>query len=325
LDKYLSLVAPFPAGPGARILKGSRLLPFLVGLVLLAFALGSLSRSQPGGPSLLFNSYWLVYILYLTPLIALAAMVVMTFLLAYNWRLLSDALGYGMAGRRKQRKKQSRTLRIIVWMSAWLIAIEVLLQKCGGIFCKPSQDANFTPPIRQFVTGPGPGPVLPYVQAVSQLGSVVQTNWFSIAFLGLLAVSSVIIIRAVKVSWEESRENVVQIPGPSAEAISAVEDAIHILESQDATDPRTRIINCYQRMVQAAQHLGAPVTSDQTARELETAIRKMLMLRGPAINELTELFEEARYSLHPITERDGERAHQRLLSIAEEMKFPVSV
>jgi len=325
LDKYLSPIAPFPDGPGARILKGNRLLPFLVALPLLAFALGSLPRSQPGGPSLLFNSTWLIYILYLTPLIALGAMVVMIALLAYNWRLLSDALGYGMAGRRKRQKKQSRTIQIIVWMSAWLIAIEVLLQKCGGIFCKPSQNANLTPQIQQLVTGSGPGPVLPYIQAVTQLGSIVQTSWFSIAFIGLLVVSSVIIIRAVKVSWDESRGNVIQLPGPPAEGISAVEDAIRILESQEATDPRTRIINCYQRMVQAAQHLGAPVTSDQTARELETAIRRMLMLRGSAIKELTELFEEARYSLHPITERDGERAHQRLLSIAEEMKLPVSV
>jgi hypothetical protein len=252
-------------------------------------------------------------------------MVVMIILLAYNWRLLSDALGYGMAGRRKQQKKQSRTLQIIVWMSAWLIAIEVLLQKCGGIFCKPSQNANLTPQIQQLVTGSAPGPVPSYIQAVTQLGSIVQTSWFSIAFIGLLVVSSVIIIRAIKVSWDESRGNVMHIPGPPAEGISAVEDAIRILESQEATDPRTRIINCYQRMVQAAQHLGALVTSDQTARELETAIRKMLMLRGSALNELTELFEEARYSLHPITETDGERAHQRLLAIAEEMKLPVSV
>jgi hypothetical protein len=252
-------------------------------------------------------------------------MVLMILLLAYNWRLLSDAIGQGMAGKRKQKKKQSRSIQIIVWMGAWLIVVEVLLQKCGGIFCKPSQNANLAPQIQQFVTGSGPGPVLPYVQAVSQLGSVVQTNWFSIAFIGLLVVSSVILVRAVIVSWEESRGTIIQMQGPRAEGVSAVEDAIHILESQEDTDPRTRIINCYQRMVQAAQHLGAPVSSDQTARELETAIRKMLMLRGPAIKELTELFEEARYSLHPITERDGERAHQRLLSIAEEMKLPVSV
>jgi hypothetical protein len=325
LDKYLSPVTPFHAGPGARILKGSRLLPFLVALILLAFALGSLSRSRPGGPSLLFNSYWLIYVLYLTPLLALGAMVVMIVLLVYNWRLLSDALGYGMAQRRKQQRKRSRVIGIIVWMSAWLVAIEVLLQRCGGIFCKPSQNANLTPQIQQLVTGSAPGPVLPYGQAVAQLGSIVQANWFSTAFIGLLAVSSVIIIRAVIVSWEESRGKIIQMPVPPIEGISAVEDAMHILESQEAMDPRTGVINCYQRMVQAAQHLGAPVSSDQTARELETAIRKMLMLLGPAIKELTELFEEARYSLHPITEKDGEKAHQCLLSIAEEMKLPVSV
>jgi hypothetical protein len=307
-------------------LERNRLLVFSAALALLAFALGSLPRSQPGGPSLLFNSYWLIYILYLTPIIALGAMVVMIVLLAYNWRLLSDALGYGIAGRRKQqKKKQTRTLSIVIWMGAWLVAIEVLLQRCGGIFCKPSQDANLTPPIQQFVTGSGPGPVLPFVQAVTQLGAIVQDNWFSTAFIGLLAVSSVIIIRAVKVSLQESRGKIVQMPVFPAEGVSAVEDAIRILVSQEATDPRTRIINCYQRMIQAAQRLGAPVRSDQTARELETAIRKMLMLKGLAINELTELFEEARYSLHPITEKDGEKAHQRLLSIAEEMKLPVSV
>ena len=274
----------------------------------------------------MFNSTWFLYVLYLTPVFALGAMIVLTVLLAYNWRLLSDALGYGIAGRRKQqRKKQSRTLSIIVWMGAWLAAIEVLLQRCGGIFCKPSQDSNLTSPIQQFVSGPGQGPVLPFVQVVTQLGSIVQANWFYTAFIGLLGVSSVIIIRAFKVSWDESRQSLVEEHGPQAEAISAVEDAIQIMESESLTDPRTRIINCYQRMVQAAQHLGAPVRSDQTARELETAIRKMLMIRGPAIKELTELFEEARYSLHTITEADGEKAHERLLSIAEEMKIPVSV
>jgi len=274
----------------------------------------------------LFNSTWLLYVLYLTPVFALGAMIVLIVLLAYNWRLLSDALGYGMAGRRKQqRKKQSRTLSIIIWMGAWLAAIEVLLQRCGGIFCKPSTDANLTSPLQQLVTGPGQGPVLPFVQAVTQLGSIVQANWFYTAFIGMVVVSSVIIIRAVKVSWDESREKLIQLPRARAEGISAVEDAIHILESQEASDPRTRIINCYQRMVQAAQRLGAPVTSDRTARELETAIRKMLMLRGSAINELTELFEEARYSLHPMTEKDGEKAHESLVSIAAEMKLPVSV
>jgi hypothetical protein len=78
-------------------------------------------------------------------------------------------------------------------------------------------------------------------------------------------------------------------------------------------------------MVQAAQGLGATVTSDQTARELETSIRRMLVIKGPAIRELTNLFEEARYSLHDITENDAAQAQLHLHGIAEEMNIPFSV
>jgi uncharacterized protein DUF4129 len=306
-------------------LERNRLLLFSLALILLAFALGSLPRSQPGGPSILLNSYWLIYLLSLAPLVTLGLMVVTIAFLAYNWRFLSDAIGFGIANKRRQQKKKGgRGSQLIVWITAWAIALGVLLQKCGGI-CNSSKPAGFQSPVQQFVTGPGPGTVVPYIQVVSHISSFVQASWFSMAFLGFLIVSSVIIARGVKVYWDETRRIFSIIPALEAEGKSAVEDAIHILESHEILDPRTRIIDCYQRMVQAAQHLGAPITSDQTARELETAMRKMLILRGPAIGDLTTLFEEARYSLHPITDIDAEEAHRCLLDIAEEMKLPVSV
>jgi hypothetical protein len=307
-------------------LERNRLLVFSAALALLAFALGSLPRSQPGGPSILLNSYWLIYLLSLAPIITLGLMVVMIGFLAYNWRTLSDALGFGIASKRRQQKKRGRGTPMLVWLTAWAIGLGVLLQKCGGVFCSSVQKTGgLQSPVQQFVTGPGPGPVVPYIQLVSQISSFVQASWFSMAFLGFLIVSSVIIVRGVKVSWDERMRVVSLVPALEVEGESAVEDAIRILESQETLDPRTRIIDCYQRMVKAAQHLGAPITPDQTARELESAMRKMLILRGPAIGDLTKLFEEARYSLHSITEKDAEEAHRCLLDIAEEMKLPVSV
>jgi Domain of unknown function (DUF4129) len=255
-------------------------------------------------------------------------MVVLVVLIAYNWRILSDALGLGIAYRRSQQKKRGRRSQIVLWTIAWLVAIEILYQRCGGagILCSsPQKTAGIPLAVQTFVSGPGPGPALPGLELVSQIGLFVQSSWFGIVFIGLLAVCSVIIVRGVKVSLDESRRVVGLIPTLEVEGKSAVEDAIRIMESPETLDPRTRIINCYQRMVQAAQRLGAPVTSDQTARELETAIRRMLLLRGPAIDDLTRLFEEARYSLHMITDREAEDAHRCLLDIAEEMKLPVSV
>ena len=81
----------------------------------------------------------------------------------------------------------------------------------------------------------------------------------------------------------------------------------------------------YQRMVQSAQRLGAGITSDQTARELEKAISMMLLIKGSSLRKLTDLFEEARYSLHPITETEAEQAQECLLRIAEEMNITLSV
>lgn len=246
--------------------------------------------------------------------------------MAVNWRHLSDALGYQLSRKGVVKKKQSRKLQMAVWVVTWAVAAYVLTQKCGGLFCRtPSQASGLTDQF-SFVSGSGPGPTLPLLSTVIQLGSLVQANWFYVAFLGFLVVSSVIVARGIIVSWEQTKADAIsQMPLPNSEGVTAVEDAIRILKTRSELDARTRIINCYERMVQAAQRLGATVTSDQTARELETSIRKMLVIKGSAIRQLTDLFEEARYSLHLITENDAEQAQEYLQCIAEEMNIPLSV
>lgn len=291
-------------------------------LILLAFALGSLPRSQPGG-SLLFNSYWLIYLAYLVPVIALGLILVFIGYLAYSWRSLSDAIGFQMARKKKPgKKKQSKTLQVVAWVAVWAIAGYVLIQKCGGLFCQSSsQPLNLSIQLKDLVSGSGPGPTLPLVSSVAQLNGIVQSNWFVFAFLGLLTVSTVIVARGVLVYGKEVRDGMLnEIAVSMAEGMTAVQDAIRILKTQVEIDPRSRIIICYQRMVQAAQGLGATVTSDQTARELETAIRRMLVIDSSAIKELTDLFEVARYSLHSITEDDAGQAQLCLVGIAEQMK-----
>jgi len=263
----------------------------------------------------------------LLPLIAFGLIAVMITIMIYNWRALSDAVGFGLAKKRRAKTKRSRTVQLIVWMAAWAIAIVVLIDKCGGVLsCKtPDQTANLSTPVRVIVNGSGPLPSLPLLDTAVQLGSLIQTNWLYAIFLGFLIVSSVIVGRGVLVSLKEIKnETINEMPVPS-EAIVAVEDAVRILRSQPQTDPRTRIINCYERMIAAAQGLGATVTSDQTARELETSIRKMLLVKGSEIRDLTDLFEEARYSLHPITEEDAAKAQDCLLGIADEMNIILSV
>ena len=102
--------------------------------------------------------------------------------------------------------------------------------------------------------------------------------------------------------------------------MQAVHEAIKLVEDP-VSDPRSRIIACYQHLIATVSRLGAPMSSDMTARELDKAVRSTFGLKGPATTELTQIFEEARYSLHEMGDSDADRAHEYLESVAEELKI----
>ncbi len=301
-------------------MKPRRLLPYLAALLLLAWILGSLARSGTGGGSLLSNSYWLVYVIELLPLIALGMMVALGIYLAINWKLMSDVLGFGMAGRRRVLRKRNRTLQFMVTATAWAAAIGVLLAKCGGIVCSNANSAQTTATtVQNAVTSGGQLPQVPLLGPLVTISSLVDTNLIMYAFFGLVAVSSVIMVRAFKVSLSEKETSKAEALARVQEGQAAVQDAIRMLDEDVVEDSRTKILACYQRMIKAASDLGAPVGPDKTARELEKGIREMFLLRGRGIANLTVLFEEARYSLHPVSEEDSKLAREYLLEIREEL------
>jgi len=307
-------------------LKAKRLLPYLIALLLLAWILGSLARSTTTGGSLLSNSYWLVYTIELLPLIALGLMVVLLVSLIINWRLLSDALGSGMTRKRRAQGKKSWRIQAIVWVATWAAAIVYLELRCHGLVCSSANEANATAVIQNVVSGSGPLPVLPILGPALAFATLVDTNMFALAFFGVLIVSSVIMFRAAMVHLDEIRKQRLELVEMAQEhGREAVQAAIRVLDERGEDDPRARILACYQRMVKVASDLGASVGADKTARELERGIRSMFLLNGPGIARLTRLFEEARYSLHPITEEDAAMARECLVEISEEFDKTVSL
>ncbi len=299
-------------------MKPRRFLPYLIALVLLAWVLGSLARSGGGAGSILSNSIWLIYLVELAPFVAAGLMIALVVSLIRNWKELAEAIGFSLAPKRGRKKKSGR-VEIIVWMAAWLVAIIVLITRCGGITCSAK---GATDAVKHIVIGNDPLPGLPtlFWPAVAFAGNI-DYNIMVPAFLALLAVSSVIMVRAIKVSWDETRRMMNDNPLlVQHQGQVAVQDAIRVLESGEGGDPRTRIILCYERMIRAAAELGAPVGLDRTARELEKGIRGLFQLKGQGIARLTSLFEEARYSLHVITDQDSQSALDSLLEIQEELR-----
>jgi uncharacterized protein DUF4129 len=299
-------------------LKARVLLAFVVALLVLAWALGSLPRSQPGG-SLLVNSYWILYIFEALPILGLGALVLLIIMIILYMRGLSDSLGHGIAGKMKRRKKHG-ALRIMIVIYAWAFALVYLMLHCDGLVCRTS-NSNTIQDVAKTITAGSPNPNIPTLQGTfAGLTSLISLGWFLPVFVGLLVVSTIVVGRSLVVGFRESRaQSMEEIEAARGEALRAVEDAIRIVARLDNGDPRTRIINCYQRLITTGSRHGASLTPQQTARELEAAMRRTFLLEGPAISELTALFEEARYSQHPISDSDASTAQQYLADIAEEI------
>src|SRR5437016_11035203 len=169
-----------------------------------------------------------------------------------------------MAQRRKMRKRGSRYSTFVA-MFFWALAIGVLLETKGSIF-NPTQATNstLTKILGENATAPSPLQTGGFLPALSNL---VQNSWFSLAFLGLLVVGGVVVIQSVRVALKETHDVTIQeLQGNQEQGLQAVHEAIKLVEDP-ASDARSRIIACYQHLIATVSRLGAPVSSDLTARE----------------------------------------------------------
>lgn len=296
-----------------------RVIPYVLGLVALSFALGSLVRDTSGG-SLIFRSYWLLYLVYLGPILVLAAMIGLIVLIGLNWREIGAGIGFGMANRKKARKKNS-WLPILVSLAAWGIAFGYLISTKQGIFGSP----QLSKPAVAKIVGENGSVSNPFQGGVMQaISGLVLTNWFGVIFLGLLGVATLVVVQAFRVSLKETGRLEGSSGQRQVEGLQAVNEAIKLVKDA-STDPRSRVITSYEHLVITVSRLGTPAGPEMTARELERAICSTLSLKGSATKSLTQLFEEARYSLHDITSDDASRAYDYLHSIASELQVQLDI
>ncbi len=83
-------------------------------------------------------------------------------------------------------------------------------------------------------------------------------------------------------------------------------------ELQEHHDPRAAIIACYARLEHLLEDYGVPVAQHLTPQEYMKAALQGLELPLDALAALVELFELARYSLHPLEENDRRMAIHHL-------------
>jgi len=83
---------------------------------------------------------------------------------------------------------------------------------------------------------------------------------------------------------------------------------------------RNAIIACWLRLHTATRHAGLSPSPSETPYEFTTRALRHLRLDGEAIAELSGLYREARFSEHPMSEAQRERAAAALAVLADQLR-----
>ncbi len=121
----------------------------------------------------------------------------------------------------------------------------------------------------------------------------------------------------VKSYLEESKEEEKDQTQLEDDISESVDKAIKDLK--EGKDIRSTVIRCYQKMSYVLEDQGIKYDQFMTPREFEKSAFNNLDISRETISDLTDIFEEARYSSHSLTESQRKHALKNLKLLREEI------
>jgi hypothetical protein len=153
----------------------------------------------------------------------------------------------------------------------------------------------------------GPGSLLRQVDSPTAgytLFIIVVTIYGGLALLGLWVLI-----------WD--RDGIVSSQERNEPQIRQVRQAVTagLRELQSHADPRLAIIACYARLEHLLEDYGVPAYAYLTPQEYMGTVLQGIALPTDALSGLVQLFEQARYSLHPLDDTARTQATAYLTTI----------
>ncbi|MCI4322849.1 MAG: DUF4129 domain-containing protein [Thermoplasmata archaeon] len=184
------------------------------------------------------------------------------------------------------------------------------------------QGAQGSPPSNQTIVPPVGQSVPPGNQTGNPIpGSSGGPSWWAslVDWLpivgGIVAALVVALLVLPKLAPPQAPETEESTEAPAKRAL---EEAIDSLD-REGSDPRLAIRAAYARLLLRAQNRLPPL-DPATPREIEELLVHRLRVAPSVAGELTALFEEARYSTHPLGPETVERARRLLGQALAEME-----
>ena len=133
---------------------------------------------------------------------------------------------------------------------------------------------------------------------------------FYVLFFGVDAVILLVALPFLLARHRERHEGT-EPPASADEIRASLAQALKDLDVDPSVDPRRRIIAAYAKLLERVDR-RVPLSEPLTAREIERECTTRLRVTPSTAHELTSLFEEARYSQHPMDESSVARARAAL-------------
>lgn len=255
---------------------------------------------------------------------------------ALTWAMLLAAPGVALLifailrytpARRPPQRRQELTppnWRKALLALAAVVLITVGLALLGRLVIPPREPSAGRRPGGTGVDPPRPGQRRPSTEAPDSGGEFSVELWSAVLVVMLLALVAANVVarrrQARLAPAAEPEPDDAGLPAREPPLAVAVRRALSTVD-EPGVDPRAAIIRCYAAMEQALAE--APVTAPRPADTPSEVLRRATeagQLRGADGPRLVDLFAEARYSTHPITEADRATAAGTLRAILHQLR-----
>lgn len=146
--------------------------------------------------------------------------------------------------------------------------------------------------------------------------------WVYYALLGVVAAGLVGLFAAVRL--RAARAPPTDAGAERSAASVPLQEALRALATGGSTDPRSVVIALYARLLRQMEPRH-PTLASSTPREIERWAVDRLRVGASTARTLTDIFEEARYSSHPLTPARVEEARTALRGALADLGSPESL
>jgi hypothetical protein len=230
-----------------------------------------------------------------------------------NARTIMELLAAFLLANKERQGSGGRSWGVLVGYALAVVAILLILRSHAIL--------NLIGAVANAVAATAFGTQKAQPQSLQAVASVNPLLWYYtiFIFIGVVLVSFSLFFGAFRTAYTWAREE----HSPSRTATERLETMKIVQRAaanlRQARDYRETILNCYRQMCLVLADHGFNTTLQETASEFSQKVSKRLELGGDAVQGLTLLFEQARYSNHEVNDDQRVMALTRLEGLERQL------